>query len=313
MCFRTSVFICSGSNHTLANTTTTTTTSSYTHSATRFGVRCWQAAWVNLKQQQCLTYLLLILTLLAQLTGISTAASKGVPSVAGPGPLWTNGLRNTTSHAHGHHRGSHLHGSVVEASNLVPYPPHITAPSVAGPWPWAPAPIRHWWAQHHKRSASSSSRVLSSSAVTSSSPPFVSSHQQPDTHQQKCLRYLQYVPEESVLRVKNGADWSNDVCSTYPLDKRVKKMLLASPCDQHRVCQVLSPQDLQQIASDKATCIRNVDSWWKKFHNISRALLDFDYVFTTSLDIDKYSVSHDINVEECKVRHLEFFQKLECI
>ena len=71
------------------------------------------------------------------------------------------------------------------------------------------------------------------------------------------------------------------------------------PCNQ----QVLSPQDLQRVASD-ATCMDAVDEWWRRFHKIERVLVDFEYVFIRKFDtveaFDKYSVKFD--VDQCKVR-----------
>lgn len=178
---------------------------------------------------------------------------------------------------------SHFH-----SSSSLDYYNGAVSDGAVGPWPWAPAPIRHWWAQHHKRSSSSSSE----------SNPQRTKRNHVLLHQ--CLRHLDYMPEDSVFHYSQGSTWLRQVCQADQIDKRVSLLLESSPCHLHRVCQVLSPHDLKGIASgDVNTCLRTVEQWWKKFHNISRALVEFDKIFTTSLDIDQYSVMFD--VEECKV------------
>ena len=44
--------------------------------------------------------------------------------------------------------------------------------------------------------------------------------------------------------------------------------------------------------------------WWKKFHQIDKMLVDFEYVFINKFDtiVDKYSVKFD--VDQCKVRKI---------
>ena len=93
--------------------------------------------------------------------------------------------------------------------------------------------------------------------------------------------------------------WEEAVCNATSLDRRVKLLLEQSPCDQHKVCQILSPTDLRDLASD-ATCRKVVrETWFEKFHRIHRILVDFEEVFLKKFDIDKYSVMHE--VEQCKV------------
>jgi hypothetical protein len=100
--------------------------------------------------------------------------------------------------------------------------------------------------------------------------------------------------------VHGGPAWARRVCSSSPLDARVKLLLAESPCRQHRVCQVLSPTDLQRVASD-ATCMEEVKTkWWKLFHRVDKILHEFELGFINKFDIDRYSVEFD--VDQCKVR-----------
>ena len=64
--------------------------------------------------------------------------------------------------------------------------------------------------------------------------------------------------------------------------------------------QVLSPSDLQRVASD-ATCLDAVAEWWRRFHRIDKMLVDFEHVFINKFDtvVDKYS---SFDVDQCKVR-----------
>lgn len=165
-----------------------------------------------------------------------------------------------------------------------------------GPWPWAPAPIRHWWATHHHQN-NNNHQSQNHRSWWSSRPEKRNAHKK----EQECLRQLQQsLPADSVFRLRAGADWAKHVCAPRDLDERVRRLLRESPCEQHRVCQVLSPKDLQKIASDSSACVKRVELWWRRFHAISRAILDFELVFTTSLDIDLYSIKYE--VEQCKVR-----------
>jgi len=192
----------------------------------------------------------------------------------------------------------------------------------AGPWPWAPAPIRHWWAQHRRQRPVAPSTTF----IPSERPPpmvrrVARQPQPPDppwppypppaTEQsqpkppvaapQQCLRYLhQEPPPPRLLLLRDGPSWARRACAEPALDARVRALLAASPCVAHRVCQVLSPADLRGIASDAPTCIRAAEHWWRLFHVVSKALVEFDAIFTTSLDIHRFSVMYD--VAECKVR-----------
>ena len=64
--------------------------------------------------------------------------------------------------------------------------------------------------------------------------------------------------------------------------------------------QVLSPLDLKGVASgDPRECALTVERWWRVFHAIRKALVEFELVFTNRLDIGVYSVMNV--VEKCKV------------
>ena len=156
---------------------------------------------------------------------------------------------------------------------------------VKGPWPWAPAPIRHWWAEHHQKRSAVASDPTSSSG-----------------NQPQCLQNdpkAHHGRTFSGLTWKGEHEWAERVCSQPSLDERVKALLKESPCDQHRVCQVLSPSELRDIGSD-SRCRRAVkETWFKRFHAIHKILVDFEEVFVKKFDIDQYSVMHE--VKQCKV------------
>ncbi len=193
----------------------------------------------------------------------------------------------------------------------------------AGPWAWVQQspPIRHWWAavHHHKRSAQqqqqqqqptlhpSNPHHVSGGGVLSPELPYrppvhrKEQQQQQPQQQHQCLRYLSHLlPLESPLHLHNGPSWVRRVCSRRDLDSRVRELLRANPCPQHQVCQVLSPRDLQGIASgDAAECAATVERWWRTFHAIRKALVEFERIFTTRFDIGDFSVMHE--VDQCKV------------
>ncbi|XP_059082273.1 uncharacterized protein LOC131879840 [Tigriopus californicus] len=165
---------------------------------------------------------------------------------------------------------------------------------IPGPWPWAPAPIRHWWAQHHKRSA------ISSLSSTSSSSSYSLSSSELQQNQQ-CLHNHTKFQKIPALTIQGELPWAKRVCSASSLDDRVKLLLAESPCKQHKVCQVLSPTDLQRISSD-ATCLESVrDKWWELFRKINNILIDFEEIFSKKFAIERYSVIHA--VEECKAAY----------
>ncbi len=156
------------------------------------------------------------------------------------------------------------------------------------PPPVSPWPIRHWWALHHnKRSLPQQQqypKCLPNSDLNSSSS---SSH-----------GGVQH--SSPALSVHGGPSWARRVCSASALDDRVRLLLSESPCRRHRVCQVLSPTDLQRVASD-ATCMEEVrHKWWKLFHKVDKILVDFEQAFTKKLDSDRYSVK--FQVDQCRVR-----------
>ena len=183
------------------------------------------------------------------------------------------------------------HEVKVLSSSTSPHHNHH-ARSIEGPYPWAPAPIRHWWAQHHRRSTTST-----------------------DNHKQQlqCLnRHRERLkavmgleassssPGSNFRHLHQAESWAQRVCSQATLEARVRLLLSESPCERHRVCQVLSPADLRGVESDeRRVCMRRVEKWWKVFHAVEMAVLDFDKAFITSLDASQYSVMYD--VKRCKV------------
>ncbi len=211
--------------------------------------------------------------------------------------------------------------SLPSSSSLVPLAVASAAGTQevqAGPWAWVPPqqspPIRHWWAtMHHKRSAQQQHSLHPSNPHHAHGggvlnpelpyrPPTNTRQQQQQQQPQQCLRYLSHLlPVESPLHLHNGPDWVRRVCSRRDLDSRVRELLRANPCPQHQVCQVLSPRDLKGVASgDERECVETVERWWRTFHAIRKALVEFERIFTTRLDIGGFSVMHE--VEQCKVR-----------
>ena len=100
------------------------------------------------------------------------------------------------------------------------------------------------------------------------------------------------------------------------LDQRVKELLrrgLKGVCDDHLVCEILSPVDLQEIGSNNIeTCITAVKRWWKVFHRLFVAIRDFGEIFQHKFDINKYSIMYNISTNDtsikkennpCQVRH----------
>jgi hypothetical protein len=167
---------------------------------------------------------------------------------------------------------------------------------VAGPWPWAPPSIRHWWQQQQqkqqKRSTSEQQHHSGSSisAAESSSP--LPSH---------CLQRGKGIERIHALTINGSKEYSEQVCNARTLDQRVRVLLEASPCKQHRLCQVLSPEDLRSIASDFHACKHTVlHKWWVRFKHIEDILVDFDDVLSEKFSIGGFSVVYD--VEQCRVR-----------
>ena len=300
--------------------------------------------------QQCLACLFLILSLLTGLTEVSSANAAGGWQgqetggdqservlFASSSSSYYSSLQNASAsysvyrvlpewsiHQKGSSSSSSFSSSTIKPVSLLQKSTTTTTISTTkttdivgggggdiGPWPWAPAPIRHWWAQHHhKRSAPTSTSSSGSGKSNGNGSGNGNGNggddadevgqQQHHEQNQQCLRHLEYMPADSVLHFHQGKQFAEKLCNATSIDKRVKMLLSTSPCDLHKVCQVLSPQDLQEISSEPLVCKEAVRRWWKKFHTINKAILDFEKIFTTSLDIDQYSVM--FNVQRCKVR-----------
>jgi hypothetical protein len=104
-----------------------------------------------------------------------------------------------------------------------------------------------------------------------------------------------------IMTVKGESAWEERVCSTSnSLDERVKVLLEALPCPQHRLCQILSPQDLRELARPDR-CRQVVrDKWKKLFHKLYLVIRDFSEVFQQKFDIGDYSAAIHEN-QRCKV------------
>lgn len=154
-------------------------------------------------------------------------------------------------------------------------------------------PIRHWWAAmyHHKPPMSfpkSSKRSSRSSSLLQSQPRSLISHLF------QCLEksYPNHVTPD-VMTFHGAVEWADRVCNTTTLDERVRLLLEALPCPQHRLCQVLSPSDLVDIARpDK--CHDVVHTKWRTlFHKLYVVIRDFSEVFQHKFDIGDYSAMYE--------------------
>ena len=110
-----------------------------------------------------------------------------------------------------------------------------------------------------------------------------------------------------IYTVKGALEWERRVCEeTDTLDLRVKELLKALPCPQHKVCQILSPEDLQELAKPPKQCRQKAQDLWKNlFHKLYLIIRDFSDVFQQKFDIGNYSAMHEN--QRCKVRKNKFF------
>jgi hypothetical protein len=95
-------------------------------------------------------------------------------------------------------------------------------------------------------------------------------------------------------------EWLNRVCSAGTLDRRVKELLSALlSCPQHRVCQILSPEELRNL-SDNTLCRQQASKLFLRFKDIFLVIRDFSDVFQEKFDTADYSVIFNSN--QCQVR-----------
>lgn len=166
-------------------------------------------------------------------------------------------------------------------------------------------PIRHWWmAVYHHHGDQHSSRVkrlLTEDAGSNSTANF-----------RQCLQedLLNPMAELDILSVKGEPEWEDRVCATTTLDQRVHVLLEALPCPQHRVCQILSPQDLRELARPDQ-CRQVARNLWKtKFHKLYLMIRDFSDVLQQKFDIGEYSSVNEHHQHWCKVRYSQQFPLL---
>lgn len=150
--------------------------------------------------------------------------------------------------------------------------------------------IRHWWTavfHHHGDQHSSRAGAPVSSGARAK-------------RQQMCL-HEELDGGRDFLSVHGEPDWEDRVCSTKSLNDRVRVLLEALPCPQHRVCQILSPETLRRLAREEEECKRVARDLWKNvFHKLYLMIHDFSDVFQQKFDIGEYSAMHEN--QRCKVR-----------
>ena len=99
------------------------------------------------------------------------------------------------------------------------------------------------------------------------------------------------------------AEWVERVCNKNNLDERVQVLLEALPCPQHKVCQILSPNVLRNLARPPDQCRQEARDLWKNlFHKLFWMIRDFSDVFQQKLDLGQYNFLNDEeNIQRCKV------------
>ena len=190
-------------------------------------------------------------------------------------------------------------------------------------WQWVlrpplERPVRHWWAnlahhdsnsynhyhhhqKHNRRSASQTMTTSTSSSTqdsefddyhsknfhNSGSSPLFECHEQP-----QCPG----IQNPEMMTIKGSLRWIDRVCNASTLDRRVRELLTAIwLCPQHKVCQILSPEELRNLGGDDHLCRYQASKLWQRFRNIFLVIRDFSDVFQEKFDTADYSVIFNSN------------------
>ena len=104
------------------------------------------------------------------------------------------------------------------------------------------------------------------------------------------------------MTLHGATEWVDRVCSANQLDQRVMELLTALEyCPRHKVCQILSPDELRRLSDDNS-CRQEAERLWSRFHKIFLVNRDFSDVFQEKFDTANYSVS--FNSSHCQVRFM---------
>ena len=137
-------------------------------------------------------------------------------------------------------------------------------------------------------------------------------------------------------KLPEAVDWENEICcdivhekkgkctkADKDLSQRVRKILdrgLAGICNDHLVCEIFSPEDLQNIAGSYTTCRTAVSKWWKRFHRLFVSIRNFEELYQPKFDSFQsdsnsdtftytnskgYTYQTDYNFTKCKVRQFK--------
>ena len=180
-------------------------------------------------------------------------------------------------------------------------------------------PVRHWWAnlahhtnhhreQHNKRSATSESTTTTTTTIKKMDFPDVhinnfdnfSSHGTSPLFECRDSQQWPGLQTPDVMSFQGSMAWIDRVCTSSTLDRRVKELLTALwLCPQHKVCQILSPEELRNL-SDDHLCRQEASKLWHRFRNIFLVIRDFSDVFQEKFDTADYSVIFNSN--QCQVK-----------
>lgn len=199
----------------------------------------------------------------------------------------TAGLPSLNAGLNGWQRPSSAHRKTPTRTTLVRPQPQLVS-----------VPIRHWWmAVYHHHGDQHSSRVKRLLIEDEGEAGNTTANFR------QCLQEDLLNPmAEDILTVKGEPEWEDRVCATTTLDQRVHVLLEALPCPQHRVCQILSPQDLRELARPDQ-CRQVARNLWKtKFHRLYLMIRDFSDVLQQKFDIGEYSSVNEQHQQRCKVR-----------
>lgn len=202
-------------------------------------------------------------------------------------------------------------------------------------WQWVlrpplERPVRHWWAnlahhdshdsynhyhhhqKHNRRSASQSMAPTSWSPAPPSTSTLLQDFEfnfedhknynnnfglKPQSlfecrDQQQCPG----IETPEVMTMHGSMHWIDRVCNASTLDRRVKELLTAVwLCPQHKVCQILSPEELRNLGGNGHQCKHQASKLWHRFRNIFLVIRDFSDVFQEKFDTADYSVIFNSN------------------